>query len=111
VLAAQASPRAKLVEVRRATETWTKEAACRASEFALPDGTASTFLFASVSGQLSAWGGGAQTTTASVSGTAFTGLALAHTDDGARLCLVIAIGADQYEHGLIALVHPTPTGK
>jgi uncharacterized protein (TIGR03118 family) len=57
------------------------------NEFALPDGTASKFLFASVSGQLSAWGGGTQTTTtASVSGTAFTGLALAHTSDGARLC-------------------------
>jgi uncharacterized protein (TIGR03118 family) len=56
------------------------------TEFALPDGTASNFLFASVSGQLSAWGGGTQTTTAaSVSGTVFTGLALAHTDDGARL--------------------------
>jgi uncharacterized protein (TIGR03118 family) len=56
------------------------------SEFALPDGTASKFLFASVSGQLSAWGGGTQTTTtASVSGTAFTGLALAHTNAGARL--------------------------
>src|SRR5919112_3337680 len=56
------------------------------TEFALPDGTASKFLFASVSGQLSAWGGGTQTTTTeSVSGTAFTGLALAHTDDGARL--------------------------
>jgi uncharacterized protein (TIGR03118 family) len=56
------------------------------TDFALPDGTASKFLFASLSGQLSAWGGGTQTmTTASVSGTAFTGLALAHTDDGARL--------------------------
>jgi uncharacterized protein (TIGR03118 family) len=56
------------------------------NEFALPDGTASKFLFASVSGQLSAWGGGTETTTtASVSGTAFTGLALAHTHDGARL--------------------------
>jgi uncharacterized protein (TIGR03118 family) len=56
------------------------------TEFALPDGTASRFLFASLSGQLSAWGGGTQTTTtASVSGTAFTGLALAHTRHGARL--------------------------
>jgi uncharacterized protein (TIGR03118 family) len=56
------------------------------TEFALPDGTASKFLFASLSGQLSAWGAGTQTTTtASVSGTAFTGLALAHTNDGARL--------------------------
>jgi uncharacterized protein (TIGR03118 family) len=56
------------------------------TEFALPDGAASNFLFASLSGQLSAWGGGTQTTTtASVSGTAFTGLALAHTDHGARL--------------------------
>jgi uncharacterized protein (TIGR03118 family) len=56
------------------------------TEFALPDGTASAFLFASLSGQLSAWGGGTQTTTtASVSGTAFTGLALAHTNDGPRL--------------------------
>jgi uncharacterized protein (TIGR03118 family) len=56
------------------------------TEFALPDGTPSKFLFASLSGQLSAWGAGTQTTTtASVSGTAFTGLALAHTDDGARL--------------------------
>src|SRR5919112_1926866 len=56
------------------------------NEFALPNGTTSKFLFASVSGQLSAWGGGTQTTTtASVSGTALTGLALAHTHDGARL--------------------------
>jgi uncharacterized protein (TIGR03118 family) len=56
------------------------------TEFALPDGTASKFLFASLSGQLSAWGSGTQTTTtASVSGAAFTGLALAHTHDGARL--------------------------
>jgi uncharacterized protein (TIGR03118 family) len=56
------------------------------TEFALPDGTASKFLFAGLSGQLSAWGGGTQTTTtASVSATAFTGLALAHTSDGARL--------------------------
>lgn len=56
------------------------------TEFALPDGTASNFLFASLSGQLSAWGGGTQTTTtASVSGTVFTGLALAHTNHGARL--------------------------
>ena len=56
------------------------------TEFALPDGTASHFLFASSSGQLSAWGGGTQTTTtASVSGTVFTGLALAHTHNGARL--------------------------
>jgi uncharacterized protein (TIGR03118 family) len=56
------------------------------TEFALPDGTASKFLFAGLSGQLSAWGGGTQTTTtASVSGTAFTGLALAHTNHGARL--------------------------
>ena len=56
------------------------------TEFDLPDGTPSKFLFASVSGQLSAWGGGTQTTTtASVSGTAFTGLALADTHDGARL--------------------------
>jgi uncharacterized protein (TIGR03118 family) len=56
------------------------------TEFTLPDGTASKFLFDSLSGQLSAWGGGtATTTTASVSGTAFTGLALAHTSNGARL--------------------------
>src|SRR4051794_33307588 len=56
------------------------------TEFAQPDGTASNFLFAGLSGQLSAWGGGTQTTTtASVSGTAFTGLALAHTNDGPRL--------------------------
>jgi uncharacterized protein (TIGR03118 family) len=56
------------------------------SEFALPNGTASKFLFDSVSGQLSAWGGGTQTTTtASVSGAVFTGLALAHTDNGPRL--------------------------
>ena len=56
------------------------------TEFALPDGTASKFLFAGLSGQLSAWAAGTQTTTtASVSGTAFTGLALAHTGDGARL--------------------------
>jgi uncharacterized protein (TIGR03118 family) len=56
------------------------------SEFALPDGTASKFLFDSLSGQLSAWGGGTQTTTtASVSGAAFTGLALANTYAGPRL--------------------------
>ena len=56
------------------------------TEFTLPDGTASKFLFDSLSGQLSAWGGGTTTTTtASVSGTAFTGLALAHTSHGARL--------------------------
>jgi uncharacterized protein (TIGR03118 family) len=56
------------------------------TEFALPDGTASKFLFASLSGELSAWGGGTRTTTtASVSGAAFTGLALAHTKHGARL--------------------------
>ncbi|MGX7680250.1 TIGR03118 family protein [Jatrophihabitans sp. DSM 45814] len=56
------------------------------TEFTLPDGTPSKFLFDSLSGQLSAWGGGTQTTTtASVSGTVFTGLALAHTKDGARL--------------------------
>lgn len=56
------------------------------NEFTLPDGTPSKFLFASLSGQLSAWGAGTQTTTtASVSGTAFTGLALAHTNDGPRL--------------------------
>jgi uncharacterized protein (TIGR03118 family) len=56
------------------------------TEFALPDGTPSKFLFAGLSGELSAWGGGTQTTTtASVSGTAFTGLALAHTGDGPRL--------------------------
>jgi uncharacterized protein (TIGR03118 family) len=56
------------------------------TEFTLPDGTASNFLFASLSGELSAWGGGTKTTTtASVSGTAFTGLALAHTNHGARL--------------------------
>jgi uncharacterized protein (TIGR03118 family) len=56
------------------------------TEFALPDGTASRFLFASLSGQLSAWGGGTQTTTtASAPGAAFSGLALAHTKDGARL--------------------------
>jgi uncharacterized protein (TIGR03118 family) len=56
------------------------------SEFALPNGTPSKFLFDSVSGQLSAWGGGTQTTTtASVSGAVFTGLALAHTGDGPRL--------------------------
>ena len=56
------------------------------SEFALPDGGSSKFLFDSLSGQLSAWGGGTQTTTtASVSGAVFTGLALAHTDDGPRL--------------------------
>ena len=56
------------------------------NEFALPDGTASKFLFAGLSGQLSAWAGGTKTTTtASVSGAAFTGLALADTADGARL--------------------------
>ena len=56
------------------------------TEFRLPDGSASNFLFDSLSGQLSAWGGGTQTTTtASVSGTAFTGLALAHTHAGPRL--------------------------
>lgn len=54
--------------------------------FALPDGTPSNFLFDSLSGQLSAWGGGTQTTTtASVSGAAFTGLALARTSNGPRL--------------------------
>ena len=56
------------------------------NEFALPDGTATNFLFASLSGQLSGWGGGTQTTTtASVSGAVFTGLALAHTNHGPRL--------------------------
>jgi uncharacterized protein (TIGR03118 family) len=56
------------------------------TEFALPNGAPSNFLFDSLSGQLSAWGGGTQTTTtASVSGAAFTGLALAHTDKGPRL--------------------------
>jgi uncharacterized protein (TIGR03118 family) len=56
------------------------------TEFALPDGSPSNFLFASVSGELSAWGGGTKTTTtASVSGAAFTGLALAQTHHGARL--------------------------
>ena len=56
------------------------------TEFALPDGTASNFLFAGLSGEISAWGGGTETTTtASVSGTTFTGLALAHTNDGPRL--------------------------
>ena len=65
------------------------------SEFALPDGTASKFLFASLSGQLSAWGGGTQTTTtASVSGTAFTGLALAHTNDGPRLYAADALSTN-----------------
>lgn len=56
------------------------------TEFALPDGTASKFLFDSLSGQLSAWGGGTKTTTtATVPGAAFTGLALAHTDEGPLL--------------------------
>jgi uncharacterized protein (TIGR03118 family) len=56
------------------------------SEFALPNGTASNFLLDSLSGQLSAWGGGTQTTTtASVPGAVFTGLALAHTQAGPRL--------------------------
>jgi uncharacterized protein (TIGR03118 family) len=56
------------------------------TEFALPNGAPSNFLFDSVSGQLSAWGGGTQTTTtASASGAVFTGLALAHTDNGPRL--------------------------
>jgi uncharacterized protein (TIGR03118 family) len=56
------------------------------SEFALPDGSASQFLFASLSGELSAWGGGTETTTtASAPGAVFTGLALAHTDQGPRL--------------------------
>jgi uncharacterized protein (TIGR03118 family) len=65
------------------------------TEFALPDGTASKFLFASLSGQLSAWGGGTQTTTtASVSGTAFTGLALAHTNDGPRLYAADALSTN-----------------
>ena len=65
------------------------------TEFALPDGTASKFLFAGLSGQLSAWGGGTQTTTtASVSGTAFTGLALAHTGDGARLYAADALSTN-----------------
>jgi len=65
------------------------------TEFALPDGTASKFLFASLSGQLSAWGAGTQTTTtASVSGTAFTGLALAHTNDGPRLYAADALSTN-----------------
>jgi uncharacterized protein (TIGR03118 family) len=65
------------------------------TEFSLPDGTASTFLFASLSGQLSGWGGGTQTTTtASVSGTAFTGLALAHTNDGPRLYAADALSTN-----------------
>jgi uncharacterized protein (TIGR03118 family) len=56
------------------------------TEFKLPNGAASNFLFDSLSGQLSAWGGGTQTTTtASVSGAAFTGLALGHTPRGPRL--------------------------
>src|SRR5919106_3850671 len=65
------------------------------SEFALPDGTASKFLFASLSGQLSAWAAGTKTTTtASVSGTVFTGLALAHTNDGARLYAADALSTN-----------------
>jgi uncharacterized protein (TIGR03118 family) len=65
------------------------------TEFALPDGTASNFLFASTSGQLSAWGGGTETTTTtSVSGTAFTGLALAHTGDGPRLYAADALSTN-----------------
>jgi uncharacterized protein (TIGR03118 family) len=57
-------------------------------EFALPDGSPSTFLFASLTGELSGWTQGTtQTaTTASVSGAVFTGLALAaHTGRGPRL--------------------------
>lgn len=54
--------------------------------FRLPDGSASNFLFAGTTGQLSAWGGGTSTTTtATAPGTVFTGLALAHTNHGARL--------------------------
>ena len=56
------------------------------SGFTLPNGNPSKFLFDSLTGQLSAWGGGTQTTTtASVSGAVLTGLALAHTDNGPRL--------------------------
>jgi uncharacterized protein (TIGR03118 family) len=56
------------------------------SEFTLPNGKPSTFLFDNLSGQLSGWGGGTQTTTtATVSGAVFTGLALAHTGNGPRL--------------------------
>ncbi|MBV9921380.1 MAG: hypothetical protein JOY78_11085, partial [Pseudonocardia sp.] len=56
-------------------------------DFTLPDGTASLFLFDSLSGQLSAWAGGttATATAKSVPGAAFTGLALAHTNHGPRL--------------------------
>src|SRR5918996_1259228 len=66
------------------------------TEFRRPDGTASNFLFAGLSGQLSAWGGGTKTTiTASVSGTAFTGLALAaHTGDGPRLYAADALSTN-----------------
>jgi uncharacterized protein (TIGR03118 family) len=52
-------------------------------QFTLPDGTASRFLFDSLGGELSAWGGGTQTTmTGSEPGAAFTGLALVHTNFG-----------------------------
>ena len=65
------------------------------TEFRLPDGSASNFLFDSLSGQLSAWGGGTKTTTtASVSGTAFTGLALGHTHDGPRLYAADALSTN-----------------
>jgi uncharacterized protein (TIGR03118 family) len=56
------------------------------NKFTLPDGNAGNFLFASTSGQLSAWGGGTATaTTVNARGKVFTGLALAHTNHGARL--------------------------
>ena len=39
------------------------------------------------------------------------GMAFGNGVIGTRNDLVIAIGADNYTHGLIALVHPTPTGS
>ena len=63
--------------------------------FRLPDGSPSNFLFDSLSGQLSAWGGGTQTTTtASAPGRLFTGLALAHTHHGPRLFAADAASTD-----------------
>jgi uncharacterized protein (TIGR03118 family) len=58
------------------------------NEFALPNGTATRFLFDSLSGQISGWPSpSTQTTTTVVTipGAVYTGLALAQTRDGARL--------------------------
>jgi uncharacterized protein (TIGR03118 family) len=66
------------------------------SAFTLPDGTASLFLFDSLSGQLSAWAGGTTHTTSikTVPGAVFTGLALAHTKHGVRLYAANAASTD-----------------